>query len=74
MFYENEEEKRRQMTTQYVNTPYGLVRNPELEQRRITLNSTDSISQDKTNGIFDRVIEPVNKVLSVGNKMMPYRR
>lgn len=29
MFYEDEEEKLRQMTAQYVNTPYGLVRNPE---------------------------------------------
>lgn len=29
MFYEDEEEKRRQMTAQYVDTPYGLARNSE---------------------------------------------
>lgn len=71
MLYEDEEEKRRQQTAQYINTPYGPARNPALEQRGIALNSTDSTSRDKTNGIFDRVIEPVNKVLSAGNKMMP---
>ncbi len=48
MFYEDEEEKRRQMTAQYVDTPYGLVRNPEQGQKGIR-NKEPVLRDGKTN-------------------------
>ncbi len=51
MFYEDEEEKRRQTTAQYVDTPYGLVRNSEPGQKTTSdmYDESQDISSLNTN-------------------------
>ncbi|MBS4772960.1 MAG: hypothetical protein KHX55_01635 [Proteobacteria bacterium] len=72
MYFEDEEEKRRQQTAQYINTPYGPARNPALGQKGTGVsNINDGMLQNKTNEILSRLKEPVNKVMAAANKMTP---